>query len=83
MDINDVRLTKQARNLFGKHDLDITMADIRVSYGVCRINGMLQKLPKTNVENVEARTNKVAEFIQKLPGIKQVVVNCSFKEDYF
>jgi hypothetical protein len=81
MENNDVKLTKQTRNMFGKHDIDISMADVRVSYGVCTVSGKLQKLPKTKVEKVEVRVQQIASYIRQLPGIREVVLHCEYKEE--
>jgi len=81
MENNDVKLTKQARSMFGKHDIDITMADVRVTYGVCTVAGKLQKLPKTKVEKIETRVQQIASYIKQLPGIREVVLFCEYKEE--
>ena len=83
MDIKDIRLTKQARNMFGRHDIDISMADVRVTHGTCFINGKLQRLPKTKVDSVEQRVAQIAEYIRKISGIRDVVLQCEYQEEYF
>lgn len=83
MDINDVRLTKQARNTFIKHNIDISLATVRVTYGLCEIKGKLKKYPKTDVKNVEQESKKVCDILRKIGGIKSVVMDCTFDEDHF
>lgn len=79
----DVRLNKQARSYFGKHDLDISHADVRVTYGTCIISGKISRLPKTKVESVEDRTLYVAGIINRMPGIREVVLQCTYQEEFF
>jgi len=83
MNANDVTLTKKARSYFGKHSLDASNADVRVLYGTCFITGKISRLPKTKVENVEKQTDFVAGLIRQIPGIREVVLHCSFQEEYF
>lgn len=83
-DINDVRLQKQARIHFMKHNLDLTMADVRVTYGVCFVTGRMRKMPKSDVKNVEQETLKVCDILKKVSGMKEVILqNCTFDEEQF
>lgn len=83
-DINDIRLQKQARIQFMKHSLDLTMADVRVTYGTCFVTGRIRKVPKSDVKNVEQETMKVCDILRRVGGIKEVILqNCTFDEDMF
>ena len=81
--ISDIKLTKLARSYFGKHDLDLSYADLRVSYGTCIITGKICKIPRADVKSVQNRAEFIAGIIMKIPGIKEVVLQCSFEEEYF
>jgi hypothetical protein len=83
MVINDVRATKGARAKFGKFGLDLLMADVRVTHGVCFVRGSIQALPKVNLKSVEQTTIDCAKSIKQLPEVKEVVLECSYKEPYF
>ena len=82
MDINDVRATKGARNSFGKRGIDLQMADVRVQHGVCFVRGMLKALPKWNIESIEKEAMVVANMIKRMPEVKEVVLECSYREAY-
>lgn len=82
-DINDVRSTKYARSLLGKKGLDLTQADVRCQHGVVFIRGMLKRAPKQEVKNVEEATAAAAKAIKNSPHVKEVVLECTYKEDYF
>jgi len=79
----DAKLSKLARSYFGKHGLDIANADVRVHYGLCMVTGKIRRLPKVSLESVEERAKFVAGIIVKISGIKDVVLQCNYEEDYF
>ena len=83
MDRKDVTLTKLARSYFGKHGLDLRMADVRVSYGVCYVNGKIERLPKEKVASVKERTEFVAGLIRQISGMKDVILHCEYQETAF
>ena len=80
MDHKDIKLQKLARSYFGKHDLDISMADVRITYGVCTISGKIRRIPRAKVDSVEKRTEYVAGLLKTLPGIKEVVLQCAYED---
>lgn len=83
MDINDVRATKGARATFGKFGLDLMMADVRVTHGVCFVRGRIRPLPKRNIPFVEGATNECAKAIKRIPEVKEVVLECTYQEPHF
>jgi hypothetical protein len=83
MDVNDVRGTKAARSIFGKHGIDLRLADVRVTHGVCFVRGCLCALPKCNVKSVEETANLVCKVIRQQATIKECVLECTFKEEFF
>ena len=83
MDISDLRGTKLARTAFGKRGIDISLADVRVQHGVCFVRGALKALPKWDIHSIEARAREIANILRRSAEIKEVILECSFKEDYF
>jgi hypothetical protein len=83
MDIEDVRGTKFARSAFTKRGIDITMADVRVTHGVCFVRGRLKAAPKTNIKNVETECLQIAGIIRRQANIKECVLDCTYQEPYF
>ena len=83
MDVNDVRGTKSARSAFGKRGIDISMADVRVQHGVCFVRGTLKALPKWEIPNIEKEANQIATLLKRGAEIREVVLECTYKENYF
>ncbi|MBS1718035.1 MAG: hypothetical protein JSS72_09930 [Armatimonadetes bacterium] len=81
--IDDVRGTKAARSAFGKHGIDLTMADVRVQHGVCFVRGQLKALPKWRMPSVEHEAERTASLLKRTPEIKEVVLECTYREDHF
>ena len=82
-DINDVRATKYARSVLGKKGVDLVQADVRCQHGVVFIRGLLKRAPKTEIKSVEEVVLLAAKMIKSQPAVKEVVLECTYKEDYF
>lgn len=80
MDKTDLRLQKQVRSFFLKNDLDLSCADVRVSYGTCIVTGKIGRIPRSKVDSVEKRTEFVAGILYQINGIKEVVLQCHYQE---
>lgn len=83
MDKSDNHLTKIIRCTFIQNDLDISNAYISVLYGIVYMTGKISRLPKTTVNNVEERTLQVVNLLKQMKGIKDVIAQCSYQEEYF
>lgn len=76
--------SKIIRTMFVKAGLDISMADIRVSFGICFITGKIKRYPKAEIDSVESTALKMREIIMKrFPSIKDALYQCTFQEEYF
>ncbi|MBI1757238.1 MAG: hypothetical protein HYR64_09050 [Fimbriimonas ginsengisoli] len=83
MDINDIRGTKYARTAFSKRGIDISNADVRVQHGICFVRGLLKPMPRWNINSVKAECEHIASIIRRSEVVKDVVLECTYKEDYF
>ena len=79
----DVFATKIVRREFNKHHVDVTMADIRVSHGTVYIRGMVQAQKGSHYHDVEEETMRIARILRQRPEIRDVVVDCSFRNPLF
>ena len=43
---------------------------------------MLKALPKWNIESIEKEAMVVANMIKRMPEVKEVVLECSYREAY-
>jgi len=83
MDINDRRATKYARSCFIKRGIDLQMADVRVQHGVCFVRGCIQAAAKVSMKSVEHEAYLVTQIIRRSPDIKECVLECTYKEQWF
>ena len=78
-DHNDVIGTKLARREFNKHHVDITMCDIRVSHGTVFVRGTVQAQKGAHYHDVEEECKRIARILRQRPEIRDIVLDCSFK----
>jgi hypothetical protein len=79
--IEDVRGTKAARNILGKHGIDISQADVRVEGGKCSIRGLLQVMKgyEREVTDVEKTVLHLCSIMKRKPEIRDVILEASFR----
>lgn len=77
----DVSNTKYLRAQLAKFGIDATMADVRVSHGICSIRGSLKSMKGTESEGGDLRAivEQMAKGLKNKPGIKDVVLECSYR----
>lgn len=78
-DPNDVVATKLLRREFTKRQLDISMADLRVSHGVAQIRGVIRLMRGASGDPHEI-TYLIARHLRARPEIRDVVVDATFRQ---
>jgi hypothetical protein len=78
-DPHDVEATKRARREFIKHRIDLTLADLRVMHGVVYLRGTVQAERGATYGNVREETERIARLLRSVQGIRDVVVECSYR----
>jgi len=77
-DHKDVEATKILRREFNKRQVDITLADLRVSHGVAYIRGTIK--PMRGMEgDVRSVVDTIARSLRTKPEIRDVVIDAVFR----
>jgi ClpP class serine protease len=82
-DPNDVLVTKLARREFNKHLVNMSMADIRVNHGVVYVRGTIMAQKGAHYANVEEETARIARILRQRPEVRDVVLDCTFRNLLF
>lgn len=77
-DPNDVKATKIARREFSKRQVDVTMADVRVSHGVVYVKGVVKPV-RGGPPDVRAECELIARILRTKPEIRDVVLDCIYR----
>ena len=75
----DVFATKIARREFNKHLVDVTQTDIRVNHGTVFIRGTIQAQRGSHYKDVEEEVQRIIRILRQRPEIRDVVIDCSYK----
>ncbi|MDR3707904.1 MAG: hypothetical protein P4L33_06370 [Capsulimonadaceae bacterium] len=76
----EMELGRNIRRQFGRTSLDTTRMELTINKGVIYITGTIGP-PKDEVGYyVKGEVGDVVLLIQKMPGVKQVVVGCKMVE---
>ncbi|HVL38674.1 MAG TPA: hypothetical protein VM328_04705 [Fimbriimonadaceae bacterium] len=78
-DPNDVAATKLLRTTMVKHNIDLTLADLRVSHGVAYIRGSVAAQRNSGITDIRTEIEKIARILRQRPGIRDVVVDCRYR----
>ena len=71
--MDEKHANKLARSVMGKRGLDLSMADIRVSHGICYIRGTIQFIKGREGESKEASMGHVIKALRQQAEIRDVV----------
>lgn len=77
-DPKDVEATKILRREFNKRQLDLTLADLRVSHGVAYIRGTI-RLMRGASGDVESVVSAIVRSLRSRPEIRDVIVEAIFR----
>ncbi|HLK14659.1 MAG TPA: hypothetical protein VKT78_07625 [Fimbriimonadaceae bacterium] len=69
---DDKHANKVARSVFNKRGADLSMADIRVSHGICYIRGTIKFFPG-RTDNKEATMSQVIRALRQQAEIRDVI----------
>ncbi|MBL8047987.1 MAG: hypothetical protein JNJ45_04830 [Chthonomonas sp.] len=77
----DVSSTKYVRAMLAKFGVDATMADVRVHHGIVSIRGSLKTVKGSESEGQDLRAivEGMAKGLKNKPGIKDVVIEASYR----
>jgi hypothetical protein len=79
-DPNDVAAAKIARREFVKRKVDLMLADLRVSHGVCYVRGTVSAERGSNIGDLKAEMELIARILRAKPEFRDVVLDCRYKE---
>jgi hypothetical protein len=74
----DVRGVKHARATFGKHGVDVSRADVRITKGTLTVRGMVSFVRGSAATNMKAELEIIAKNLRSNPAIKNVVYEVSY-----
>ncbi len=77
-DPKDVEANKIVRREFNKRQLDITLADLRVSHGVVFIRGVIRPQPGTTAD-ARTEVEHIVHLLKLRPEIRDVVIEAQIK----
>lgn len=77
-DPNDVAATKIARREFNKRQVDVGLADIRVSHGVVFVRGVVKPI-RGGPTDVKSECEHIARILRQKPEIRDVILDCTYR----
>jgi len=77
-DPKDVEATKLLRREFNRRQVDLTLADLRVSHGVAYIRGTLR--PMRGAEgDLHSTVEHICKALRARPEFRDIVVDATFR----
>lgn len=77
-DPKDIEANKIVRREFNKRQLDITLADLRVSHGVVYVRGVIKSLPGTSAD-AKTEVEHIVHLLKLRPEIRDVIIEAQIK----
>jgi len=74
----NLRLVRRVRHEFARHPIDTNLMVITANHGVVRIQGTLKRMRGHDID-VEAVVHKIASNLRGKEGIRDVVIECTFR----
>ena len=71
--MDEKHANKLARSVMNKRGVDLSMADLRVSHGICYIRGTIKFIKGREADNKEVAMGQVIKALRQQPEIRDVV----------
>ena len=77
--MDEKHANKLARSVMNKRGVDLGMADLRVSHGICYIRGTVKFIKGRDNGNPEAAMGAVIKALRQQPEIRDVVCDYTLR----
>jgi hypothetical protein len=74
----NLAMVRRVRHEFARHPIDTNLMVVTANHGVVRIQGTVRRMRGHDID-VEAVVHKIATHLRGKDGIRDVVIECTFR----